>query len=376
MPLPAVPVAPGLIPAPPAEPHLVTLTGEWALWRDIAVRTAGFPVFGLGIFGSQDEQAGLRAMARDPLFQTAVTWQNRPAMHNAVAKIAAGAPAPGSAQRRREEVVASYWQRYCAKNDTIGFFGPLAWGRVADDGPPIQVSCGRLVTESAMYFEAWAIPALAEALDPGLAVATGPRSEHDLRTQLEQSPPGLRDRGLAALDRPERCRSAVAQATTPGALDAALGDLDRVFEELTGQSPTRGRARPTPPGPCSTSTACETWTKPSCQDRGLNWRRRCRHCWPGPAGTAAGSTRQPGRSSAKPPQRAARGRWTACSRQSCPPCGTCRTQRQQPTTICSGAGQACSPTPTRQPSGPARRRHSPTTHQHGRSASTSQPTCR
>src|SRR5258708_13680267 len=105
MPLPAVPVAPGLIPAPPAEPHLVTLTGEWALWRDIAVRTAGFPVFGLGIFGSQDEQAGLRAMARDPLFQPAFTWQNRAAMHNAAAKIAAGAPAPRSLHRRRADVV-------------------------------------------------------------------------------------------------------------------------------------------------------------------------------------------------------------------------------------------------------------------------------
>ena len=89
----------GRRPAPPAGPHLVPLAGEWALWRDIAVRTAGFPVSGLDIFGSQDEQAGLRAVARDPLFQTAVTWQNRAAMHNAVGKIAAGTAAPGAAGR-------------------------------------------------------------------------------------------------------------------------------------------------------------------------------------------------------------------------------------------------------------------------------------
>jgi hypothetical protein len=239
MPRPAFPLAPGQNPPPLTEPHLVTMAGEWALWRDIAVRTAGFPVSGLDIFGSRDEQAALRAVARDPLFQTAVTWQNRAAMRNAVAKIAAGAAAPGSAQRRREEVVASYWQRYCAKNDTIGFFGPLAWGRVADDGPAVGVSCGRLVSESTVQFEAWAIQALAEALDPDLAVPLGPRSERDLRTQLEQSPPGLRARGLAALDRLEGCRSAVAQATTPGTLDDSLGHLDRTFEELTGRSPTR-----------------------------------------------------------------------------------------------------------------------------------------
>jgi hypothetical protein len=222
----------------PAEPHLVPLAGQWALWRDLAVRTAGFPVSGLGIFGSPDEQAALRAVARDPLFQTAVTWQNRAALRNAVAKIANGAAAPGSAWRRREEVVASYWQRYCAKNDTIGFFGPLAWGRVADDGPAVQVSCGRLVSQSTVWFEAWAIQALAQSLDPGLGVPAGPGSERDLRIQLEQSPPGLRGRGLAALGRLERCRSAVAQAA-PGTLDEALGDLDRVFEQLTGQSPTR-----------------------------------------------------------------------------------------------------------------------------------------
>jgi hypothetical protein len=119
MPRPASGLAPGHAPPALAEPHLVPLAGEWALWRDIAVRTAGFPVSGLAIFGSPDEQAGLRAVACDPLFRTAVTWQNRAAMRNAVAKIAAGAAAPGSRQRQREEVVASYWQRYCAKNDTI-----------------------------------------------------------------------------------------------------------------------------------------------------------------------------------------------------------------------------------------------------------------
>jgi hypothetical protein len=140
-------------PAPLAVPHLVPLAGEWALCRDAAVRTAGFPVSGLGIFGSPDEQAGLRAVGRDPLFQTAVTWQNRAAMRNAVGKIAAGAAASGSRQRRREETVASYWQRYCGKNDTIGFFGPLAGGRAAGDGPALHASCGRLVSEGTVHFE-------------------------------------------------------------------------------------------------------------------------------------------------------------------------------------------------------------------------------
>ena len=229
----------GLHPAAPAAPHLIPLAGDWALWRDIAVRTAGFPVSGLGVFGSPDEQASLRAVASDPLFQTAVTWQNRAVMHNAVDKIATGAAAPGSRQRRREEAVASYWQRYCAKNDTIGFFGPLAWGRLADHGPAIKARCARLVSESTVHFEAWAIQALAETLDPDMTVSAGPHAESDLRTQLERSRPAIRHRGLAALDRLERCRSAAARAATPGALNQALADLDRVFEELTGRPSTR-----------------------------------------------------------------------------------------------------------------------------------------
>jgi hypothetical protein len=222
-----------------AEPHLVPLAGEWALWRDLAVRSAGFPVSGLDVFGSPDERAGLCAVASDPLFQEAVTWQNRAAMRNAVRKVAGRTPAAGADQRRREEVVASYWQRYCAKNDTIGFFGPLAWGRLADDGPAIEVRCGQLVSERQVHFEAWAMQALAESLDPDIAVPVGPHSEHDLRAQLERSHrPDVRERGLAALDRIERCRSAIAHAG-PGALDRALGDLDRAFEELSGQAPTR-----------------------------------------------------------------------------------------------------------------------------------------
>jgi lantibiotic biosynthesis dehydratase-like protein len=232
-------LAPGPASAPLTGPHLAPLAGEWAMWRDVAVRTAGFPVSGLDVFGSPDEQAGLRAVARDPLFQTAVTWQNRAAMRNAVAKIAGGEPAAGSRQRQREETVASYWQRYCAKNDTIGFFGPLAWGRAVDDGPVIDARCGQLVSASTVCFEAWAIQALAEALDPDLTVPAGPQSERDLRAQLNRSRPALRGRGLAALDRLERCRSAAARTADPGVLDEALGDLDRVFEELTGRSATR-----------------------------------------------------------------------------------------------------------------------------------------
>ena len=110
------------------------LVGGWAFQRDFAVRSAGFPVSGLEVFGVGDETERLRSVARQPRFREAVTWQNPAALVNAVVNVAEDAPTKPSRARGREEIVASYWQRYCAKNDTIGFFGPLAWGRIADDG--------------------------------------------------------------------------------------------------------------------------------------------------------------------------------------------------------------------------------------------------
>jgi hypothetical protein len=215
------------------------LAGEWVLWRDFAVRSAGFPVSGLDAFGPGDEAGRLAGVAADPLFGEAVTWQNRAAYANAVVKVAAGSQTKPSRARQREEVVASYWQRYCAKNDTIGFFGPLAWGRVVDDGPPLHARCGALVARRDVHFEAWAIQALAETLDADLRIAAGPRSEDELRSALEgHADDSVRMRGLEAVTLLEAARYAVAEAS-PEALPSALADLDELFVQLTGRDPTR-----------------------------------------------------------------------------------------------------------------------------------------
>ncbi len=219
------------------------LVGGWALQRDFAVRSAGFPISGLDVFGLGDETERLRSVAREPRFREAVTWQNPPALVNAVVNVAENAPTKPSRARGREEIVASYWQRYCAKNDTIGFFGPLAWGRIADDGPALCSRAGSLVRDRAVHLEAWPIQALAEALDPQLKIAAGPFAEHDLRLALEQHPDaGVRERGLASLDRLEAARDAVA-SSPPARLLEALADLDAVFVELTGREPVRNAGR-------------------------------------------------------------------------------------------------------------------------------------
>jgi hypothetical protein len=217
----------------------MALAGDWELWRDFAVRSAGFPVEGLEAFGPGDESGRLAAVAAEPTFGEAVMWQNRAAYANAVAKVAVGSPTKPSRARQREEVVASYWQRYCAKNDTIGFFGPLAWGRFADDGPALAVRSGALVARRDVHFEAWAVQALAAALDPDMRIAAGPHTEHELRTALERHrDDAVRARGLDALAALEAARDGVAEAA-PESLEMALARLDAVFVDLTGRDPTR-----------------------------------------------------------------------------------------------------------------------------------------
>ena len=198
---------------------------------------------GLDVFGPGDESARLQAVARDPAFREAVTWQNPAALANAVVKVADGSSSKPSRARQREEIVASYWQRYCGKNDTIGFFGPLAWGRVTDGGTPLRVRSGALVRERSVHFEAWPIQALAQSLDPELAVAAGPWPERELRALLAaHRDDAVRRRGLAALGRLEAARDAVAAAPPESLLDA-LAALDATFVELTGIEPTRNAGR-------------------------------------------------------------------------------------------------------------------------------------
>jgi hypothetical protein len=115
--------------------------------------------------GSINGQAEiLQAFARDPMFQEAVIWQNRQAFETAVQSVARERQDLPRNQRQRnhEELIANYAQRYCVKNDTIGFFGPVAWGRIEPGPPMIELSHGPLLTKRRQtYFESWAIDKIA-----------------------------------------------------------------------------------------------------------------------------------------------------------------------------------------------------------------------
>lgn len=129
----------------------------------------------------------LRATANDPRFREAVTWQNRNALHTGL-DVLARKPVHGGNNkvRQKERLVASYLQRYCVKNDTIGFFGPVCWARVASGSEALQVGPGAgLLARRTVYFEHWCIDAIAEkiAMDAELCAWAPPRLQPYVRVE-------------------------------------------------------------------------------------------------------------------------------------------------------------------------------------------------
>lgn len=186
--------------------HLIRLGGsDWSIWKQSVLRSAGFPAVGVrrlsnpelasaadraatGEGGRSDYLAayerataqlseGIRLIARDPVFREAVAWQNRTLIADCVDKAAAGEPR-NVRGRNHESAIASYWQRYCVKNDTIGFFGPVGWIHWSADEAATQVKHGpNLLARRTTYLEVWAVDAVGQALeqDPRLTPWLSPR---------------------------------------------------------------------------------------------------------------------------------------------------------------------------------------------------------
>lgn len=115
-----------------------------------------------------DASRVIREVVSSPRFSEAVIWQNRHAWHSGIGRLLrepAHGGARSSKRRQSEELVASYLQRYCVKNDTIGFFGPVGWAHFVARGEAMSARPGAgLLAERNVYFEGWCIDALVETL--------------------------------------------------------------------------------------------------------------------------------------------------------------------------------------------------------------------
>ncbi|MDB4961943.1 MAG: hypothetical protein JWP01_1942 [Myxococcales bacterium] len=131
--------------------------------------------------------AALRVVAQDDRFRQAVLWQNRPVVRTTLDWILQQPiEANDSDTRRKECLIATYLQRYCVKNDTIGFFGPVGWARWTDDRDAVSQRPGlALLASRTVYYEYWAIDALAAQLarDPELRPFIAPRGLPHLRLE-------------------------------------------------------------------------------------------------------------------------------------------------------------------------------------------------
>lgn len=167
---------------------------EWSVWHDALLRTTGFPASGLarfaaprcaeaadllldGVIGQAAFHACLDAaaaaastevnrIAADPLLREAITWQS-PAVAGLLDSLLRNAePIRRNAKRRyREEQLIRFWQRYCAKTETIGFFGPGVWVTLDPDAGHITTESGDgMVDRRQVFLEPWVVVALGEAL--------------------------------------------------------------------------------------------------------------------------------------------------------------------------------------------------------------------
>jgi len=107
------------------------------------------------------------AVARDPQFREAITWQNRQARQTGIDAVLRKVPGTMSHQVcRHSELVARYPQRYWVNKSAIRYFGPTGWARLAEDGPEITARPGpEIFAWWITYFEGWCIDALAAAFN-------------------------------------------------------------------------------------------------------------------------------------------------------------------------------------------------------------------
>lgn len=131
----------------------------------------------------------LRELAQDERFREAVVWQNRHAAETGLKSFLrrpAGNVRGSARDRGHAQMLASYLQRYCTKNDTIGFFGPVGWARVSESEEAVSAAPGNdLIAARQVYFEGWAIDAIAdrlaqeEGIRPWLPIRRSPFLRHE-----------------------------------------------------------------------------------------------------------------------------------------------------------------------------------------------------
>jgi Lantibiotic dehydratase, N terminus len=198
----------------PSATHVALPGTQWSLWRQVVLRAPGFPAGGVDLLASTElaaaadglteretddagqwsryrtifeEETGqlssrILSLAAEPRLELALAWQNHRIFDTAIAPMlrnqAGNNMRRNSRQRQHEELIANYWQRYCVKNDTIGFTGSVGWSLLDPEAAVTRLETGKeLIASSEVYFETWVIDRLAAAIaaEPGMTQWIPPR---------------------------------------------------------------------------------------------------------------------------------------------------------------------------------------------------------
>lgn len=124
---------------------------------------------------SAGEDALLRVLA-DSRFREAAIWQNHHAFRLACRRLSQ--PRVDVNRQRAIHYLAMLVQRYGAKNDSVGFFGPVGWASLAEHQQAVIVErAPEVIATRNVYFEGWCLDALVDRLNdmPGVRVWAAPR---------------------------------------------------------------------------------------------------------------------------------------------------------------------------------------------------------
>ena len=109
----------------------------------------------------RERRGALREVVADPRFGEAV-WLSNPQMYQIGLRGYLASTETRSDTRRAERQLVAYLERFCAKNDTSSFFGPIDYGRSGTD-PGVAPVAGR-ITGRAAFLAHWAVAAIASAV--------------------------------------------------------------------------------------------------------------------------------------------------------------------------------------------------------------------
>lgn len=186
-------------------------------------------------FSGADEAAtgDLRAVMEHEEVREAVLLSNPDAYHNMLLPFLARGGGLTSRRRRERRQLYTYLQRFCAKNETTSFFGPMAYGSPVPGGALTLVD--RPPNDRRVFLSAWAVRAVRRAVirDRGMLPSllfcltgrtAGPgEGERALARELEGRPRRIgelaRAVGLPAKDVAAALRDMIGQ----GCVDVLLG---------------------------------------------------------------------------------------------------------------------------------------------------------